>query len=132
VAPSSTAERTAKTAAACRGFVYAASMMGITGTRDVASSDAAGSAAVHAIYGTLGMTSAARTGCAAPPRPLSRRARRRRLGQLVGAAGLRPPLDMAVGGAHLIRAPRPWLGELRHLPARLLYRSLWEVVLGSR
>ena len=41
VAPSSTDERAAKIAAACRGFVYAASLMGITGTRDAVSGDAA-------------------------------------------------------------------------------------------
>lgn len=35
VAPSSTPERLAMTAAACRGFVYAASTMGVTGTRAV-------------------------------------------------------------------------------------------------
>ncbi len=34
VAPSSTDARIAATAAACRGFVYAASTMGVTGTRD--------------------------------------------------------------------------------------------------
>jgi tryptophan synthase alpha chain len=39
-APSSTDERVAAIAAACRGFVYAASLMGITGTRDAVSSDA--------------------------------------------------------------------------------------------
>jgi tryptophan synthase alpha chain len=33
VAPSSTPERLASTAAACRGFVYAASTMGVTGER---------------------------------------------------------------------------------------------------
>lgn len=33
VAPSSTPQRLARTAAACRGFVYAASTMGVTGTR---------------------------------------------------------------------------------------------------
>jgi tryptophan synthase alpha chain len=42
VAPSSTDERVAMIAAACRGFVYAASLMGITGTRDAVSGDAAG------------------------------------------------------------------------------------------
>jgi tryptophan synthase alpha chain len=42
LAPSSTGERAAKIAAACRGFVYAASLMGITGTRDAVSGDAAG------------------------------------------------------------------------------------------
>jgi tryptophan synthase alpha chain len=42
VAPSSTRERVAKIAAACRGFVYAASLMGITGARDAVSGDAAG------------------------------------------------------------------------------------------
>ena len=42
VAPSSTDERVAKVAAACRGFVYAASLMGITGTRDAVSGDASG------------------------------------------------------------------------------------------
>lgn len=34
VAPSSTDERIAMTTAACRGFVYATSVMGVTGTRD--------------------------------------------------------------------------------------------------
>jgi tryptophan synthase alpha chain len=34
VAPSSTDERLVRTADACRGFVYAASTMGVTGTRD--------------------------------------------------------------------------------------------------
>ncbi len=42
VAPSSTDQRVAKIAAACRGFVYAASLMGITGTRDAVSGDAVG------------------------------------------------------------------------------------------
>jgi tryptophan synthase alpha chain len=42
VAPSSTDERIAKITSACRGFVYAASLMGITGTRDALSSDAGG------------------------------------------------------------------------------------------
>ncbi|CAN5398700.1 tryptophan synthase subunit alpha [soil metagenome] len=38
VAPSSTDARLAMTAATCRGFVYAASTMGVTGTRDAVSS----------------------------------------------------------------------------------------------
>ena len=42
VAPSSTGERIAMVTRACRGFVYAASLMGITGTRDAVSGDAAG------------------------------------------------------------------------------------------
>ncbi len=42
VAPSSVDERVAMIAGACRGFVYAASLMGITGTRDAVSGDAAG------------------------------------------------------------------------------------------
>jgi tryptophan synthase alpha chain len=42
VAQSSTAERIALTTAACRGFVYAASLMGVTGTRDAVSSSAEG------------------------------------------------------------------------------------------
>jgi tryptophan synthase alpha chain len=37
VAPSSTPERLARTVAASRGFVYAASTMGVTGARDVVS-----------------------------------------------------------------------------------------------
>jgi len=41
-APSSTGERLARIAGACRGFVYAASLMGITGTRDAVSGDASG------------------------------------------------------------------------------------------
>ena len=40
VAPSSTDERVALITGACRGFVYAASLMGITGTRDAVSGDA--------------------------------------------------------------------------------------------
>jgi tryptophan synthase alpha chain len=40
VAPSSTAQRMAEITAVCRGFVYAASLMGITGTRDAVSSSA--------------------------------------------------------------------------------------------
>jgi len=42
VAPSTTSERLAKITANCRGFVYAASLMGITGTRAAVSSDAEG------------------------------------------------------------------------------------------
>lgn len=42
VAPSSTDERIAMTTAACRGFVYATSVMGVTGTRDQVGDAAAG------------------------------------------------------------------------------------------
>jgi tryptophan synthase alpha chain len=42
VAPSSPPERVAAITALCRGFVYAVSMMGITGARDAVSSSAAG------------------------------------------------------------------------------------------
>lgn len=42
VAPSSTKERIAATTAACRGFVYAQSVMGITGARDATSTAAPG------------------------------------------------------------------------------------------
>jgi tryptophan synthase alpha chain len=42
VAPSSPGPRVAMIARACRGFVYAASLMGITGTRDAVSGDAPG------------------------------------------------------------------------------------------
>ncbi len=42
VAPSSTGKRLARIAAACRGFVYAASLMGTTGTRDAVGGDAGG------------------------------------------------------------------------------------------
>ena len=42
VAPSSTEERVATITQACRGFVYAASLMGITGARDAVSGQAAG------------------------------------------------------------------------------------------
>jgi tryptophan synthase alpha chain len=41
-APSSTGQRIAMIAGTCRGFVYAASLMGITGTRDAVSSQAEG------------------------------------------------------------------------------------------
>ncbi len=40
VAPSSTPERLARTVEACRGFVYAASTMGVTGARDAVSNAA--------------------------------------------------------------------------------------------
>ncbi len=40
VAPSSTDARIASTVAACRGFVYAASLMGVTGTRSAVSASA--------------------------------------------------------------------------------------------
>jgi tryptophan synthase alpha chain len=42
VAPSSVDRRIATITRACRGFVYAASLMGITGTRDAVSGDASG------------------------------------------------------------------------------------------
>jgi tryptophan synthase alpha chain len=42
VAPSSPGPRVAMIARACRGFVYAASLMGVTGTRDAVSGDAPG------------------------------------------------------------------------------------------
>src|SRR5262249_57934218 len=42
VAPSSTSERIAQIVKVCGGFVYAASLMGITGTRDTVSGQAAG------------------------------------------------------------------------------------------
>ena len=42
VAPSSTDERIGAVCGVCRGFVYAASLMGITGTRDAVSGQAAG------------------------------------------------------------------------------------------
>lgn len=42
VAPSSTPERIAEITAICRGFVYAVSLMGITGTRDAVSVSAGG------------------------------------------------------------------------------------------
>lgn len=54
VAPSSTDARLASTAAACRGFVYAASTMGVTGTR--------------ATVGNAAETLVARTRSAAPDR----------------------------------------------------------------
>lgn len=41
-AVSSSAERIAKVAGVCRGFVYAASLMGVTGVRDTVSAEAAG------------------------------------------------------------------------------------------
>lgn len=51
VAPSSTDERLALTAAACRGFVYAASTMGVTGARDQV-----GGAAEHLVQRTREVT----------------------------------------------------------------------------
>ena len=40
VAPSTTSERLAKVTSECSGFIYAASLMGVTGTRDVVSANA--------------------------------------------------------------------------------------------
>ncbi|MBK6443028.1 MAG: tryptophan synthase subunit alpha [Actinomycetales bacterium] len=51
VAPSSTPERLAIATGACRGFVYAASTMGVTGTRETV-----GSAAETVVAGTRGVT----------------------------------------------------------------------------
>jgi tryptophan synthase alpha chain len=42
VAPSSPSERLAKVVSVCRGFVYAASVMGVTGARELVSDSAAG------------------------------------------------------------------------------------------
>jgi tryptophan synthase alpha chain len=53
VAPSSTEERIKSITAVCRGFVYAASLMGTTGTRDAVSGDAAGLVARTKNYTTL-------------------------------------------------------------------------------
>jgi tryptophan synthase alpha chain len=54
VAPSSTDARLASTVAACRGFVYAASVMGVTGARDQISSVAPALVArVRAVSGSL-------------------------------------------------------------------------------
>jgi tryptophan synthase alpha chain len=54
VAPSSTDARVASTVAACRGFVYATSVMGVTGARDVTSSAAPALVArVRAVAGSL-------------------------------------------------------------------------------
>jgi tryptophan synthase alpha chain len=40
VAPSTTSERLAKVTSECSGFIYAASLMGVTGTRDAVSANA--------------------------------------------------------------------------------------------
>ncbi len=53
VAPSSTGERLAKVASVCRGFVYAASVMGVTGERDAVSEAAAGLVARVRAHTTL-------------------------------------------------------------------------------
>jgi len=54
VAPSSTDARIASTVAACRGFVYAASVMGVTGARDATSTGAPALVArVKAVAGDL-------------------------------------------------------------------------------
>ena len=59
VAPSSTDERLALTADACRGFVYAASTMGVTGTRNQVSgaAEALVARALCLVAPTLGITS---------------------------------------------------------------------------
>lgn len=91
VAPSSTPERLALTAAACRGFVYAASTMGVTGTRAsvgadaerlVADTRAAGAARVCVGLGVSNGDQAAEVGAYAD-------------GVIVGSALVRPLVDAA-------------------------------------
>ena len=77
VAPSSTDERIAMTTAACRGFVYATAVMGVTGAR-AASSDLAGPlVAPHqggrADQGTSRRSLSGSASATAPRRPRSRR-----------------------------------------------------------
>lgn len=102
VAPSSTAERLALTARASRGFVYAASTMGVTGTRDqvgdraeqlVADTRAAGADHVCVGLGVSSGDQAAEVGRFAD-------------GVIVGSALVRPLL-----------ADRPWSDRLDTLRA---------------
>src|SRR5246500_245649 len=72
VAPSSTPERTAAITARCRGFVYAVSLMGITGARGSVSSSAAGVVARIREY----TTPPAAAGLGVPPRAQARPAPR--------------------------------------------------------
>lgn len=91
VAPSSTAERLALTAAAARGFVYAASTMGVTGTRSsvgdqaerlVADTRRAGAARVCVGLGVSTRAQAAQVGAYAD-------------GVIVGSAFVRPLVEHA-------------------------------------
>src|SRR5256886_7512576 len=80
VAPSSTPERIKLITSVCGGFVYAASLMGITGSRDSVSGDAAGLVArgractPPPVAGGLGVRGGAPAGAGAP---LPGRGRRR-------------------------------------------------------
>ena len=68
VAPSSTDERLATTAAACRGFVYATSVMGVTGARDAVGER--GAAARRALPARTPTCRSASASASAPaPRP---------------------------------------------------------------
>ncbi len=106
-APSSTGERVAAIAQSCRGFVYAASLMGITGTRDAVSGGA--SVLVKRIRQHTGLPVAVGLG-------VSNGAQAAQVagfadGVIVGSAFVRRLLD-AADAAEGVRAVRDLAGEL--------------------
>lgn len=101
IAPSSTDERLATTTAACRGFVYAASVMGTTGARDVVSSDAPTLVARGRAYTDLPMGVGLGVRTAAQAHEIARYA------------------DGVIVGSALVTAGESGIGTLRGLTAEL-------------
>ena len=118
VAPSSSTQRIARIADVCRGFVYAASLMGITGARDSVSGDATGlvsrvrDATTRPVAVGLGVRDAAQAAQVAEFAD----------GVIVGSAFVQRLLDAADPGAGLV-AVRELASDLAagvrsHAPAR--------------
>jgi tryptophan synthase alpha chain len=97
VAPSSTDDRIKMIASVCRGFVYAASLMGITGTRDAVSGDAASLVARTRNYTSLPVA----VGLGVKDRAQAREVARFADGVIVGSAFVRA-LD-GPGGVEAVR-----------------------------
>jgi len=116
VAQSSTAERIALTARSCRGFVYAASLRGVTGTRDAVNSSAEGLVArtkaatdlpVCVGLGVSNPEQAAEVARFADGVIVGSAFVRRLLEAPDEAAGLRSVRDLAAGLAEGVRSGRP-------------------------
>lgn len=107
VAPSSTDERMAATTAACRGFVYAASVMGTTGVRE-AVSDAAPTLVARCRAHTdlpIGVGLGVRTGAQA--REIAAFADAVIVGSALVAAGQRSAGDLRETAAEIAQGVRP-------------------------
>jgi tryptophan synthase alpha chain len=103
VAPSSTEERIKSITSVCRGFVYAVSLMGITGTRDAVSGDAASLVARTRNYTTLPVA----VGLGVKDRVQAREVGRYADGVIVGSAFVR-----ALSGSDGVNAVRTLAADL--------------------